>query len=900
MKKNKLKSLLMAAVMTISIIPAQVVTNASESDIVKDQYKYFHETWEDSGVVWIGKKIKSDGMIDFIDGQAMGITDSTDILWNETVALDGIYARKQYNKNSSYFTVNDKFYEEGDTEFLFSIVYYDFGPSEGSYFLEYHATDGTEKQVKFIKPGRNPGWDVKTAVLDDVDFTKKYENGATFRIVNGAYNAFKKVEVINISKAKRENKPINATTLGCEIRREVETVKIVSMDDPRFTNIELAKACTEYDAFSMRNTLTTGDPGKFPESAKENKMTQGELLKSFMEILDIDKNEGESYIDAAKRYGLIDSMHFFYGDDMPAIKYHLLKLSYSALLFENPKGKILAKELIKLGYYDNVNIESMKSDKFADIYFRPDNDGGPISLPYETVTDHATGRQFKFISFFGGTLLTSYVGSNCWLPDGSGFVCGTPSGFIYLYDIKSQTLTYLDQAIGNGSMTSTTVPLDGNVYYSKYNDDSTQAMWRINPRTLEKEKLYSLPKGLSFGIFHVTNDGRYCEIYDNKDVLEKPEGTVAIGRVDFVEKKIEYTTYKPSHANYNVGGLNHYQINPEYPELVGFSHDYGDPEFPSPQHLYDRVNVINVLTGDHFYFNSGRWDNGLAVQLNTHEVWSYDGEHRYFCSWAADGSKGYSGEIGGVVRMDKDGTHRQYFKVPYGCNHAGISGDERVLVADEQWITLISTETLQQFPITNGRARTGTLGHPYHPHPHVSYEGNMANWGHVHRGVLGIAFIDYTDILENEVAKGGRYQFGDDVEYVSYKNHKSEAKVIEKAGKECLSWKAGNSLYLDINEDIIDEVDGAVKLTFDYYDNTNKPLTLYYTKGVENVNDAWKVYRDSVEIYRKDTNKWKTAEIVIDCGNFEDIGTHESDIRIDNVAMAAYITNIRVEKIDHK
>lgn len=894
MKKNKILSMLMAMVLTIGIIPVQTTTFASESDIVRDEYNYFLNTWEDSASIWMGKKIKSDGIIDFVDGQAMGITDANDLYYNETVALDGLYARKQYNRNSSYFKISDEFYEEGDTEFLFSIVYYDFGPYEGTYYFEYHATDGTEKRVTLVKPGRNPGWDVKTVVVDDVDLSKKYENGATVRIVNGAYNAFKKLEAVNISKAKRENKTIDITTLGCEIRREVETLQVVKMDDARFKNQNLSQPCTEYELNTMISTLKKGDPGKFSEDGKKINLTQGQLLDSFFEILDVKKNEGESSIDAAKRLELIDSMHFFYGDDKPAIMYHLLKLAYSALLWENPKGKILAKDLIKLGYYDGINIEKIKSEAFADIYFRPDNDGGPISLPYETVTDYATGRQFKFISFFGGTLLTSYVGSNCWLPDGSGFVCGTPSGFIYLYDIASQSLIYLDQAIGNGSMTCTTVPLNGWVYYPKRTKDGFETMWRINPRTLEKEKLCALPKGLSWGIFHVTNDGQYAEIYDTGNVLDKPEGQNAIGRINLYTGKIDYSTYQFTYA---LGAMNHFQINPEYPEIVGFSHDAANVAFND---IYDRVNVINVLTGDHFYFNSGRWDNGKVVQLCTHEVWSYDGEHRYFCSWAGDGTKGYSGEIGGVIRMDKDGTHRKYYKANYGCNHAGISGDEKVLITDEQFITFISTETHQQFPITNGRARTGTLSHPYHPHPHVSYSGNMANWGHLHRGVLGIAFMDYTDILENDVAKGGRYQFGEDVEYVSYKGLECEAKVTEKAGKECLSWKAGKTLYLDINEDIIDTDDGAVKITFDYYDNTNKPLTIWYTKGVEEYNDAWKVYRNSVELYRTDTNKWKTYELVIDCGNFEDIGKFESDIKIENVAMAAYITNIKVEKIEHK
>lgn len=132
---------------------------------------------------------------------------------------------------------------------------------------------------------------------------------------------------------------------------------------------------------------------------------------------------------------------------------------------------------------------------------------------------------------------------------------------------------------------------------------------------------------------------------------------------------------------------------------------------------------------------------------------------------------------------------------------------------------------------------------------------------------------------------------------VSYKGLECESSVTTKAGKESVCVKPGKSAFFDINAEVIDTDNGAVKLTFDYYDNGTRPLVLIYTKGVEEINDAWKIYNRETEIKRENTRKWKTAEIVIDCGNFENIGKFETDFKISSTEESAYIANIKVEAI---
>ena len=223
-----------------------------------------------------------------------------------------------------------------------------------------------------------------------------------------------------------------------------------------------------------------------------------------------------------------------------------------------------------------------------------------------------------------------------------------------------------------------------------------------------------------------------------------------------------------------------------------------------------------------------------------------------------------------------------------------MSGDNRMICSDMSSVALISTETHQTFTITDVATLTGGKGHPYHPHPHIANYHNMANWGHVHKGVLGVAWLDYTSILENEVAKGGRYSLGDYVDRVSYESIEFESSITPRAGVECAVAKPGKWLFLDVKRDVLDSNNCAVKLTFDYFDNTDKPIEIMYTKGVEEYNDFWKVYNKQTQIGRTGTNKWKTAEVIIDCINLESIGKFESDFKFKGVQGSAYIANVKI------
>ena len=156
-------------------------------------------------------------------------------------------------------------------------------------------------------------------------------------------------------------------------------------------------------------------------------------------------------------------------------------------------------------------------------------------------------------------------------------------------------------------------------------------------------------------------------------------------------------------------------------------------------------------------------------------------------------------------------------------------------------------------------------------------------------GLLGVRWFDFSELAAKK-AKGGRYDAGENVERVSY-----SGLDCESTGGEVMSAKGGRSLYLNIKEDFLDTDDGGIKLSFDYLDNAIQPISVVYTSGVKSDNDRWRVFDAQREIKRDGSNQWKHAEIIIESGNFENIGTYSSDIKINAACSRVYIKNIKAE-----
>lgn len=838
----------------------------------------------------------------FIDGMKLGISDQSDPLYFESVSLDGLEGRKQYSANSTYINIDDSFYQQGDTEFLVNICYYDFGPSEGSYYLEYPTTAGALNQVRIYKPGRNPGWTYASVIVSDCDMSAKYANGASLRIQNGAYNAWRRIEIVNITKSRREKiVPSGIAGFVSTKRRDLEKSKIIALDDPMFSHENAAKNCTAYDAMTIANKYAMIE-SSVGVSNKDVTISQGQLLKIFMDALGIKYSEIGSMIDYAIEIGLLKTDSFFLFDEAPATYFNLQTLMDDALYYEHSDGIIHIVKMYNGGFFEGIAIDKIENELLLAEYYKE-----PRKNPYVKIVDNGTGRTYNYVNFFGTPLYRPYLTAPQWLHDGKQFVCGSGSGQLYLYNTETQIMRFLAQGSSYGDGI---VGEDGMIYYHG-KDGSLRTLNRIDPNdpNLESKVIYRFPNGVITDMEIISNDGTWFAgcITDANNVFETPEGMYPVVVFEIPEESkpgVADTTYTVRYYGFEEpekGHLYHLQANPVYKDLVFFCHEtntknanYGD--------MNDRVNIMNMSTGEVITYNQGR-AREVGIELATHESWSVDGEYLYMVAMEANGGNvmGSQEPIGALIRINKDGTHRQYYRTQAyesGSNHCFGSWDNKWIASDNQFVNLTSTETHQIFPIAQAQRIIGSKGHPYHPHAQIARGHHIMSWGHVHEGILGIAWYDFSDIAEKELAKGGRYTVNEYVECVSYESLECESQNVVKNGKDAQMSKAGSGIYYAINTDIVDTTDDAVRITFDYLDNSKNPITLTYTKGVKEQNDALLRFNGTKTVRRKGTGKWKTAVIVIDSANCESIGKYETDFVLRGGSAPLYVSNVKVEKIE--
>ncbi len=122
----------------------------------------------------------------------------------EQIPLGGVITKKLYRGTDVYITL-DKAKFNG-SKYLVLITYYDFGPDKGDFHLEYNSSDASlsssqraAKRYTIRKTGMKEKWTTVSFFIDDAAFTGAMEHGADIRIVNGAYNAFAKIEIIDYS-----------------------------------------------------------------------------------------------------------------------------------------------------------------------------------------------------------------------------------------------------------------------------------------------------------------------------------------------------------------------------------------------------------------------------------------------------------------------------------------------------------------------------------------------------------------------------------------------------------------------------------------------------------------------------------------------------------------------------
>lgn len=882
MKRKRLIAFIMSICMCLGTIGLTKVNAAEDSPSALSKYEYFLKTPEDSAYVMFGDKIE-ERYCSFIDGIEMGITDSSNPLYNERVSVEGIDARYFLKENYTNIDVDNGFFSSEDHEFVFSIVFYDYGPSQGRFYFDYYNTAGEAKRVTLIKPGTVQGWFVKTVYVDDADLSKTFENGANIRLVTGAFNAFKKVEIANLAKLKREGKSAEISSLASEYGNYFKQLKLIDENDSSYAESNMYKKCSVSDAWSILKRISGESEAAIPTEHRNNQntITCSELLTIFMQQLNIPV--GEDVLSAARAAELVMGQDLILSAEGEASYYNLLGLAYNAFYYKKADGSSLALKLIQSGIYTMDLVKSVTDPKFLEIYYST-----PIKCPYKKITDYETGRTFYYMNFFGEEALRPYVTMQSWSSDGKSFIGGTKSGYMFIYNTETQMLTFVDDNMNyyGARMINATIGADDCIYYVK-SENGHNSIWRADIKTLEKEKLTDISDDVTVGGISLTNDCKYIG-FDYLDTYYKytPVGIDSGARYCIETNTWDVFSYEFLFNQY----MNHVQVNPTNPDLMFFCHEGAGADNTSVE-IYDRVWTYDYSTGTaKNIFKQGEI-NGSPIQTATHEVWSSDGKYIFFIAQTG------AGKTPSIVRLDYDGRHRQYYYNPSTTSywHCYPSSNGKYVVADGNYVTVVNTETNQSFKITRWIGH-GKAEHPYHPHPQVARNCYKVNWGMRHKDVLGIMWYDFTEIDEKEIAKGGRYTTGENLVRVSYEKLSCETKESYKNGKDCLYVKQGNALYLDINENLVDSVNDSVTVSFDYLDSGRQPIVLTYTSGVKTDNDYWKIDNANKSVKRTGSGTWKHAEISIESGNFENPGEYSTDLKIKGADSNLYITNIKVRK----
>lgn len=890
MKKSKVLCWLTVLCLTINMLSALSVY-AEEKTTAADKYADLLKVSDTNAWVLLGNKCEGN-YAKFIDGIAMGISDSADPLYSENsteLSLDG---RKFYKDNYASIKISDDFCQPEDHEFLVSVMYYDYGPSPGKFHIDYISSNtGSNTRISLTKTGEVQDWFIQSLYINDADLKSTFAEGGNIRLASNVYNLFKKVEIVNISKLKREGKAVSLASLPNTRGTSFTDLKLLQSDDELVQSKNLINNCTLYNAKRLLNIINSDKNTLLSEEDKNKDLTQGELVTMYLSALSLNA-EDKDPIEYASEIGLLSGEGLFINSSVSANNYNLLFLAYDTLFFEPNGNKSMAARIIESGFYGD-DIKTLKEEKMKNLWLRV-----PQYCPYKKITENETGRTYYYMNIFGQDVSRPYVCSQHWTTDGKNFICGVVWGGLYRYNIETQMLTAIDPE-QKMNWPFAFVGTDDYVYYAKM-VNGRGTIWKANLMDYmpKSELVTMLPEGLGVNCPYVSNNCKYISMEPDdpgyKIRKQGDAGVIALYSVD--EDKWEFGTKGWDYSQ----DLTHCRINPEYPNLVMFCHEMtGIKQWQ----MLDRTWVYDFSTNTSYnLYKQGVSDpmasgEKYANQVPTHEMWSYDGEYFWLVMpyqphlWPR-----FKGSLPAIVRLNKDGSHRQYYHDATAWeqsdDHLHVSGDNKYVVIDGYGLELLSTETNQRIPIS-GAVYAPSVEHPNQAHPTVARYQYIVNWSEIDEtGVLGVKWYDFTDMTK-EFAKGGRYPAGENVERVSYEGIDCDSSEITKDGRSCITAKDDKGIFLNVSDSLIDTLDGRLKLEFDYLDNGKIPITVQYTSGAKSDNDLWRVLDAEKKVKRNGTNQWKHAEVIIDSGNFENAGTHETDVVIKGSAGSIYISDIK-------
>ncbi|MBQ6908198.1 MAG: hypothetical protein IJQ28_07455, partial [Clostridia bacterium] len=397
----------------------------------------------------------------------------------------------------------------------------------------------------------------------------------------------------------------------------------------------------------------------------------------------------------------------------------------------------------------------------------------PRTLSARTITDSASGRQYKLLSLSGTDIVRAYFTAQQWNAAATKFIFGVAdgaddtNGAMLEYDTTTGKAKFLDYADVSTKRLEAYVNPQDKIFYEKFNGNGKIEYWVMDWSTYQTQKIAELPDGIGAGRNVVaTNDGNYMSVQWQK-AGESGDVATVLARLDTTTG--EFFTDRT--YVFNDRKLGHPMINPENEDLFLFCHEGDDDD------IMDRIWVADMTGAFKPWpaFNQAREyyeDETVVTEPATHEVWQGNGQAIVFVKSLKASNKGESG----LVRVKPNGADREYFPNPqnYEFWHVTPSYDGNFIAGDVKpagsdtnaHIVLYDTRTYEQWclasfdPGTPGKDsnRRGWAYDPYQFHPTMSNNANKICWemydDRYSYKTYGFAWMDISNISGRTVTGG--------------------------------------------------------------------------------------------------------------------------------------------------
>ena len=863
----------------------------------------------------------------FNDALVSGITDKDDPDYNEVFTENGITGRRVFKANYLKFKLSPDYYQKGDSFYKITIQYYDFGPSQGTFGVEYRTRNGNFNTAKIVKEGGvySKTWCTKSITVSDADFG---DGDYDIRITTNVYNAYARIEVLDINRAAREGKD---TEIGITSKSEAlglnklglmeldtknadsylsqsvtrgELIKMLVKAAGRENEIYKSKYECEfsdvpdelvpYVVWAEEKNITKGvGNGLF---GTNNPATVGQAIAFFMRILGYDEtNYWSDPIDYAMENNFTDTSKLMLSGDMELTRDHFAAIAYNAIVKDNLlTGKSLLKEMMQKGIVTDEML-----DNSGDLIFTAYKYAIPRKFPSIKLRDGESGREYHVLDCLGRDIIRAYFTAQQFNNDATKFVFGVKPGMMFEYDTETEMLTFRDFADVASNRLEAYVNMQDKIFYERTNSKGRVTYWVMDWNTKKKRNYANLPDGVVWGENIIaSNDGKTVSVqwgqssdprdFSNGKMRARVLATVDVETGEFYAERSHEFDGPPGQDE-----LGHPMLNPANKDLVMFCHEAKNTE----QHA--RIWMCDMTTGETWnVFRQAVNEDGTTAEPSTHEVWQSDGKAIVFIK---SRSAQTLGEYG-ICRVKPDGSDREYFTNSCGFSlwHCSTTYDGTFVAGDTNMnpahIVLTDTRTYEQQCLVSYDAGSKWPNDPYQPHITLSNNGKMACWEMYYKpsNIYTFAWMDISDITEREVT-GGRIEYNENLDYVTYSDCEIEVNKTEVDGVECFSIPYGHKMYFDVKDSLGKTPSGKIKVTFKYLDRSRLPIMLRYTSSVEDVHNLYKQEDKYITIERNNSGVWKEAEILIDELSLENSCKHLCDFVLSGQYSEAKVTDIKVE-----